>query len=143
MKRILVATDGSTGADRAVDAASELAKQFGAELLIATVEQGYMQGELDELRWAKHATVEEVLTAVSREVLKRAGSRAQAIGIEASRTFTGLGDAAGFILEGTEREKPDLIGVGKRGRGRLGGLLLGSVSQKVVSLAPCGVHVVP
>jgi len=33
--------------------------------------------------------------------------------------------------------------VGRRGRGRLSGLLLGSVSQKLASLAPCKVMVVP
>jgi nucleotide-binding universal stress UspA family protein len=32
--------------------------------------------------------------------------------------------------------------MGRRGLGRLAGLLLGSVSQKVVSLAPCIVIVV-
>jgi len=36
-----------------------------------------------------------------------------------------------------------MIGVGRRGQGRLAGLLLGSVSQKLVSLAPCIVVVVP
>jgi nucleotide-binding universal stress UspA family protein len=33
--------------------------------------------------------------------------------------------------------------LGRRGRGQLTGLLLGSVSQKLVSLAPCAVTVVP
>jgi nucleotide-binding universal stress UspA family protein len=33
--------------------------------------------------------------------------------------------------------------VGRRGRGQLAGLLLGSVSQKIASLAPCTVVIVP
>ena len=41
------------------------------------------------------------------------------------------------------RENADAIVVGKRGLGQLSGLLLGSVSQKVVSVAPVTVMVVP
>ncbi len=37
----------------------------------------------------------------------------------------------------------DTIVVGKRGLGTLTGLLVGSVTQKLVSLAPCTVIVVP
>ncbi|MFZ1101539.1 MAG: universal stress protein [Hyphomicrobiaceae bacterium] len=33
--------------------------------------------------------------------------------------------------------------MGRHGRGRLAGLLLGSVSQKIASLAPCAVILVP
>jgi nucleotide-binding universal stress UspA family protein len=143
MKRILAATDGSSGAERALIAASELAKAFDAELLIANVEQGQLRGDLEELRWAEHASIDEILIAVAAEILKRACQHARELGVRNIKTYPGLGDAAAFLLDLAKQEKPDCIVVGKRGRGRLSGLLLGSVSQKLVSLAPCSVLVVP
>ena len=41
MNRILVAVDGSEGADRAIDYAARRAKDDGAELLIVNVIGGY------------------------------------------------------------------------------------------------------
>jgi nucleotide-binding universal stress UspA family protein len=143
MKRILVATDGSAGADRALDVASTIAGRFGAELIIVTVEQGYLQRDLEEFRWTKDATVDEILNAVSLEILKHAEERAHSNGVSRVRTYSSLGDAVAFILEVAEREKADTIVVGKRGRGRLVGLLIGSVSQKLISLAGCHVLMVP
>ena len=40
-------------------------------------------------------------------------------------------------LEDEDGRKADLIVLGSRGRGRMEGLLLGSVSQKIAALAPC------
>lgn len=143
MQRILVAIDGSAGADRALDAACELAKNSGSELIIVNVEQGYLNEDLEELRKSEKASVDEILYAVSAEVLTRAQAHAKTQEVSKIRTFSGLGDAVGYILEIARKEQPDVIVAGKRGRGRLAGLLIGSVSQKLVSLAPCKVMIVP
>jgi len=143
MERVLVATDGSKGADRALDAAVELAKGFGAELIIVNAEQGYLREDLELLRQTENAGIDEILYAVSSELLARAQAKASALGVSKIRTHSGLGDATGVILDIAKQENPDIIVVGKRGRGRLSALLIGSVSQKLVSLAPCKILVVP
>jgi nucleotide-binding universal stress UspA family protein len=53
-----------------------------------------------------------------------------------------FGDPAQEIMTVAQDRQADLIVVGSRGHGRLAGLLLGSVTQKVVSLAHCPVVVV-
>ena len=47
------------------------------------------------------------------------------------------------IIDIAQEKGVDAIIVGKRGAGRVAGLLLGSVSQKLVSLSPVPVTVVP
>jgi nucleotide-binding universal stress UspA family protein len=49
------------------------------------------------------------------------------------------GDPAENILSVAKKRKADVIVLGRRGMGRLAGLLLGSVSQKVSQLAHCPV----
>jgi nucleotide-binding universal stress UspA family protein len=46
-------------------------------------------------------------------------------------------------MDAARRQKADILVIGRRGHSRLAGLLLGSVSQKLTSLAPCKVMVVP
>ena len=135
MKRILVATDGSAGADRALDVASTIAARFDAELIIVTVNR-----DICREIWKNsgdHLTQRStILNAVSLKfwnTLRKERIATVFRGFEQSS----LGDAVAFILEVAAREKADTIVVGKRGRGRLVGLLIGSVSQKLISLAGC------
>jgi nucleotide-binding universal stress UspA family protein len=145
MTRILVATDGSEGADRAVDYAAHRAKVDGAELLIVNVIGGY--GLPDKVTrafsHAQHAWLEELLQSLSAQMLTKARDRARSAGAGAILLESRSGDPAQTIIDVAREKAADVIVVGKRGTGRVTGLLLGSVSQKLVSLAPCPVTVVP
>ncbi|MBF7084226.1 universal stress protein [Desulfallas sp. Bu1-1] len=52
------------------------------------------------------------------------------------------GDVAGNIVDYARQNNCDLIVVGTRGRGNIKGMLLGSVSQKVVQQSHCPVLIV-
>jgi len=71
MKRIMVATDGSQGADRAVNAATELAIQCGATLSIVTVGGNYAQTDLRALARAE-GDLGSSLDLTSQELLAAA-----------------------------------------------------------------------
>jgi len=142
MQHILVATDGSTGADRAVELAAELAKALDGKLSIVTV-GGNLSGEETRQLVRAEGNIGEALEAISGQILLEASERARRIGVPNLQVQTSWGDAAEAIIEIARREGVNMIVLGRRGRGRLAGLLLGSVSQKVVGLAPCTVVVVP
>lgn len=142
MRRILVASDGSPGAHRAVIAAAELARATRAELCILTVGDTHSGQELKKLARVE-GSIGEAVALLSNQVLKQAQKRALRVGAPKITVRTGSGDPAEVIIQIIRREKPDLVAVGRRGRGRLAGLLLGSVSQKIASLAPCRVMIVP
>lgn len=141
MQHILLATDGSESAGRATEVAAKLAKAMGSKLSIVTV-----SGEVtEEVRQFAHAegSVGDALEGLSSQLLHQAKGIAEKAGVSIIDVRCGWGDPTEAIIEIAQREKVDAIVVGRRGRGRLAGLILGSVSQKLVGLAPCTVVVVP
>jgi len=147
MKSILAAVDGSETSMRAVELASELAAKFGAELLLVdVVEHGsppdWVLAEyvrLDQIR----GDMGQFAESFARDALEKARAQAMAHGAGRIRSEIRFGDPAEEILKFREETGADAVIVGRRGRGRLAGLLLGSVSQKIASLAPCMVVVAP
>ena len=142
IQRILVATDGSAGADRAVEAAAALAKAVDGDLMIVTIGGNFPADEVNKLARAEGG-VGEANELLSDHVLLAARERAQRAGVPKISIRSSWGDPAAGIIDAVRHDQPDILVVGRRGRGQLAGLLLGSVSQKLVSLAPCMVVVVP
>ena len=80
MNRILVATDGSEGADRAVDYAAHYASRDGAELVIVNIVGGYgLPGSVfRSVTPGQHARLEQQLATISANTLTEARDRATA-----------------------------------------------------------------
>jgi nucleotide-binding universal stress UspA family protein len=142
LTHVMVATDVSVGASRAVEVASELAKALACDLLIATVADHLLGEEVRQLAYGP-ISAGDLLKAMTDQTLRIAEARARELGVPRVEVRTAWGDVAQSLLDIAAGGSAKMIVVGRRGRGQLAGLLLGSVSQKLVSLVPCPVVVVP
>ncbi len=144
MQRILVATDGSPAANRAVSAAVRLARLADDKLVILTVGGNVTGAELRQIASSGGDLSKRLVTDADR-TLSQARKRALRAGAPAVELQTAWGDPVQTIVDFVKRHKTDILVVGRRGRGRgrLSTLLLGSVSQQLACVAPCKVMVVP
>jgi nucleotide-binding universal stress UspA family protein len=147
MNRILAAVDGSAPSLRAVALAADLAKRYGAELLLVTVEHqlsAAVTAELETYARQEHIDIplSELGSAHAESVFAGARLEAQAKGATRVSTRSSKGDPAEEIIALAKDQTADLIVLGTRGHGRLAGLLIGSVAQKVLAHADCPVLVV-
>lgn len=138
IQNFLVAIDGSESAGRALDAAAAMAKAAHGTLRIVTVGESPTT-----LQQTDFTPAEGQKADLTERLLQEAQQRAGWTGVKPVKTFQRWGDPTQAIIDTIMEEKVDAIVIGRRGRGRLSGLLLGSVSQKLISIAPCAVIVVP
>ncbi len=140
---ILVPTDGSEHAGKAVTLAADLAQKYGARMIALHVMSpdwsGRIPEELQSYARNEHieATAREILESVGRQILRGAESAARAAGLEQIDTQLEYGDTAATVLSVAAAQNADFIVMGSRGLGDMKGLLLGSVSHKVASHSPC------
>ncbi len=147
IKKILVTTDGSDNANRAIHAATELARNFGSELLIVTVVSMNVTRiyapiapyPSDAEYSAALRRAEEDAKKIVEDAVAEAKMASVSVRSEALSTMDSVPET---ILKTAENEKVDLIVVGTRGLGGFRKLILGSVSSAVVSHAHCAVLVV-
>jgi nucleotide-binding universal stress UspA family protein len=142
-RSIVVGTDGSETAAKAVDAAVELAQLSGATLEIVSAYEPVSSQRLREearqvppdLQWMinRRADVDSTLS--------QAAERARGGGVT-PQTHAREGDPADAILDVAEELGADLIVVGNKGMTGAKRFLLGSVPNKVSHHAPCAVMII-
>ncbi len=140
-KTILVGTDGSSTADKAVVAAADLARQWGAKLHMVTAFRSSSSGMAGLSGAAMVDTGAE--SALRHEAAGDVGQRSLqsfAEGIDAELHAV-PGDPADAILDTANAVDADLIVVGSKGM-RGARRILGSVPNSVAHGASCAVLIV-
>lgn len=130
-RTIIVGFDGSDQARDALALGRLLSSATGARLVAASVYDGgsgmrepYREEWRDEMRMGAETALAEV------------GDGAERVVVDSSSAARGLHDLA-------EQEHADLIVVGSCHRGRIGRVLAGSVGERLLHGAPCGVAIAP
>lgn len=141
MEKILVATDGSETANRAIVEAKKLGECLGAKVTIL-----YVASELVSDPY--HLTAIEYVTKINEDVKKFGKKTLQ----EALKMFEGFpgevdtvirsGNAGREIIKEAEAGDYDLIVMGSRGLGAFSKTMLGSVSNKVLNHVDTRVYIV-
>ena len=135
--RILVPIDFSSSSHTALDVATELADKFNAELFLLNVvpesptvalPEGVTEQSLVE---AAKKQAEHHL-AISKKSLGGKGIKVQTV-VEVGY------DVAGTILEYIERDKIDQVVISTHGCSGWYPTVFGSITEKIVKLAPCPV----
>ena len=142
-RNVVVGTDGSETAERAVREAARVAASFDARLTIVTAYQHNPEAEAraqadvpEDLQWVVtdvHAADEKAQRG--REIAKQEGVRQVTIKSEA-------GDPAAAIIEAAESTGGDLIVVGSKGMSSPARFVLGNIPNKVSHHAPCDLLIV-
>jgi nucleotide-binding universal stress UspA family protein len=135
---VAVGTDGSATASKAVDAAAEIARRFGAKLVLLSAAQrsrnplAESRESSEELQWAtnKSARLRTMLDRTEQDLRDRK--------IDCS-TMLDEGDPAEVLVRLAEECHADLLVIGNRGMHRR---VLGSVPNTVTHKARCSVYVV-
>jgi nucleotide-binding universal stress UspA family protein len=135
-KKILVAQDGSHGSERVMPLALELARSNSAELVLAHVDEqtiGKGGGSLN----ATDVDLQALLTKRAEELSSE--------GVETSFEVRSviLGGPAHALAAIADEVGADLIIAGTRGHSLVGGLVLGSVAQRLLQVAHQPVLIVP
>ncbi|KIC21412.1 universal stress protein [Leisingera sp. ANG-Vp] len=143
-KSILVPFDGSQGAEAALAKAAELAGLCGAELTLLTVYRHHslLEASMHVVQAGQPDNLDDIMRSHAKQVAEHGKALAAARGVSAPRAFVKGGPVARSITGFATEHGHDLIVIGSRGLGSLEGVLLGSVSHKVTSLAEPPVLVV-
>lgn len=135
-RKFLVPTDGSELSQVTIKAAVAFAREIGAQLSFLYVKPDYaasLYGESALVEAAAPQLLYDMTERRAQEILAKAAAVADAAGVP-SACFSETADKTYVAIIATaEREACDLILMASNGRGGVSGVLLGSVTQKVLT----------
>jgi nucleotide-binding universal stress UspA family protein len=135
-RTIIWATDGSRGAERALATALELVRDEDSKLLVVHAD-ARVRGRAGNV--PVFADEPDIVSALETKVEELVG-----LGCNAELVVAhGARDPGDLIADIAQDRGADVIVVGTRGHGRVAGMLLGSVTQRLLHTAPCPVLAVP
>ena len=142
-KTIVVGTDGSDTAGKAVAQAVDLASSVGARVLLVSAYEPVPAARLREEERQVPADVQWMVNPREdvEATLREAAEKVQDGGVSVN-TYAREGDPADAILDVAEERDADLIIVGNKGMTGARRFLLGSVPNKVSHHAPCSVLII-
>jgi nucleotide-binding universal stress UspA family protein len=138
-KTVVWASDGSAASERALPFAKGLAQSSGGRLIVVYV---------NEIRVDSRAALATTIANIEDEepaAVRRIAEGLQQNGV-AAEFVTGdvmVGGVARVIADLARNADADLIVTGTRGKNPLVGLLVGSVTSRLLEIAPCPVLAVP
>ncbi|MDD5366384.1 MAG: universal stress protein [Gallionellaceae bacterium] len=140
MLKLLVPVDGSDSAKRALRHAMSLCgRNCEVELNLLNVQEPIVDWEVR--RFLRDEEIDKMLRQKADEILAEAEAAAVDAGCRTNR-YVAIGDVAQVIVDQATALACDQIVMGTHGRGAFQGLLLGSVSTKVLHLVPLPVTLV-
>jgi nucleotide-binding universal stress UspA family protein len=134
-RRILVGYDGSSSAEKALDAALAIANSLDSTVEVLSVVQPPEPALSPEL----HAVLDDAREHYEKE-LRKIAQAANRNGIRLE-TDVVVGHPAEQIIRRAEESRADLIVLGHRGLSKFEQLIMGSVSERVLAYAHCPVLV--
>lgn len=145
-RRILVSLDGSDASNKALVAATDMARESGGRAMLRLVhvldEQSFYTGY--DPYGAQSGELITIMQESGKKVLADGLAIAQSAGVEADTLLIDrLGDRLGeSVAAQAHKWKADLIVVGTHGRRRVARMFLGSGAEAIIRLAPVPVLVV-
>lgn len=133
-KHVLIATDGSSVGDKAIEQGLEVAKRFGAKVLIIKVTE--MWSALDVAgrdALARIETYEKAAADAANEILAKAKLAGEKAGVPCATMHVADRVPADGIIGTADAQNCDLIVMGSHGRRGINKLLLGSQAQSVLA----------
>lgn len=144
MKKILVPVDGSVASKNAAIKAVEIARFFNSEVTFITVTQYPSISIYKNFDMNLEKEYYKIIRRINDEVSKKMDELIdglEILGIKYTKKIL-EGSPYAEILNYAEKEGFDLIVMGRKGYSKVKRFFLGSVTQRVLSDAPCPVLVV-